>query len=44
MGNNQSIGVNKLLLVSTILLILFGVAVVYTASAPAAIKKYGFAL
>lgn len=41
MGNNQSIGVNKLLLVSTILLILFGVAVVYTASAPAAIKKYG---
>ena len=41
MNNNQSIGVNKLLLVSTILLILFGVAVVYTASAPAAIKKYG---
>ena len=41
MSNNQSVGVNKLLLVSTILLILFGVAVVYTASAPAAIKKYG---
>ena len=41
MSNNQSVGVNKLLLVSTILLILFGVAVVYTASAPAAIKKNG---
>lgn len=41
MNNNQSIGVNKLLLVSTILLILFGVAVVYTASSPAAINKYG---
>lgn len=41
MSNNQSKGVNKLLLVSTILLILFGVAVVYTSSAPFAIKKFG---
>lgn len=39
MSNNQSIGVNKLLLLSTILLILFGIVVVYTASSPRAIAK-----
>ena len=39
MGNNQSTGVNKLLLLSAILLILFGIVVVYTATSPRAIAK-----
>ncbi|MBR4915604.1 MAG: cell division protein FtsW [Fibrobacter sp.] len=41
MGSNQNKGVNKLLLLSTILLILFGIVVVYTASSPTALRKYG---
>lgn len=39
MMSNQSTGVNKLLLLSTILLILFGIVVVYTASSPRAVAK-----
>ena len=41
MGNNQNKGVNKLLLLSTLLLILFGIVVVYTASSPAALRQHG---
>ena len=39
MNNKQSTGVNKLLLLSTILLIVFGIVVVYTASSPRAVFK-----
>ena len=38
MNSLQTSGVNKLLLLSTLLLICFGIAVVYTASTPHALK------
>ena len=39
MNNTQSKGVNKLLLLSTILLIVFGIVVVYTATSPRAVAR-----
>ena len=37
MSNTQNTGVNKLLLLSTMLLIVFGIFVVYTATSPRAL-------
>ena len=37
MSNTQATGVNKLLMLSTMLLIVFGIFVVYTATSPRAV-------